>query len=102
MGQIEPSAGEVLFTKNVRIGFLSQDFEVSPETTVLEALFTHENELGQLIRRYEALVLDPHHDQDEMQKILTQIEAAHAWEYEVKVKTIIGQLNLTEHLTKPM
>lgn len=84
------------------MGFLSQDLEVKPETSVLEALFTHENELGQLIRHYEALLLDPQHDEQEMQKVLAQIEAAHAWEYEVKVKTIIGQLNLTEHLQKPI
>ena len=70
--------------------------------TVLEALFTHENELGQLIRRYEAMLLDPNHHEDEMQKILQQIEDAHAWEYEVKVKTIVGQLNLTQHLTQTM
>ncbi len=70
--------------------------------SVLEALFTHENELGQLIRRYEALLLDENHSEDEMQKILHQIEDANAWEYEVKVKTIVGQLNLTQHLTQTM
>lgn len=69
---------------------------------MLEALFTHENELGQLIRHYEALLLDPNHDEDEMQKVLQQIEEAHAREYEVKVKTIVGQLNLTNHLTQTM
>lgn len=102
MGQLEWSAGDILFTKWVRVSFLSQDFEIDPNMTVLEALFTHENELGQLIRRYEALLLDPSHDENEMQHILQQIEEAHAWEYEVKVKTIIGQLNLTKHLTQTM
>lgn len=45
MGELEPSEGEVIFTKGVRVGFLSQLFEVDPSTTVLEALFTHENAL---------------------------------------------------------
>lgn len=45
MGEIEPSEGEVLFTKGVRVGFLSQLFDVDPKMTVLEALFTHENVL---------------------------------------------------------
>lgn len=75
---------------------------MDPSTTVLEALFTHENDLGQLIRRYEALLLDPAHSEAEMQKILHQIEEAHAWEYEVKVKTIIGQLGLTPYLKHTM
>lgn len=70
--------------------------------SVLEALFTHENELGQLIRRYEAMLLDPQHDADAMQKILQEIEEAHARDYEVKVKTIVGQLNLTNYLDKAM
>lgn len=102
MRNLEPSEGDISFTKNVRVGFLSQDFIVDPNMSVLEALFTHENELGQLIRRYEAMLLDENHSDDEMQKILHQIEEAHAWEYEVKVKTIVGQLNLTQHLTQTM
>lgn len=76
--------------------------EVDPSMNVLEALFTHENTIGQLIRHYEQLSLDPNHSEDEMQKVLQQIEQAHAWEYEVKVKTIIGQLNLGQYLTQPM
>ena len=98
----EPGAGDITFTKNVRVGFLSQDTDIDPKMSVLEALFTHENEIGQLIRRYEALLLNPNHSEDEMQKVLQQIEQAHAREYEVKVKTIIGQLNLTQYLTQTM
>lgn len=48
------------------------------------------------------MLLDLNHNEDEMQKILNQIESAHARDYEVKVKTIIGQLNLTQHLTQTM
>lgn len=98
----EPGAGDITFTKNVRVGFLSQDTDIDPNMSVLEALFTHENTIGQLIRHYEQLVLDPNHSEDEMQKVLQQIEQAHAWEYEVKVKTIIGQLNLGQYLTQTM
>ena len=102
MGQIEPSEGDITFAKNIRIGFLSQTFPVDPKMSVLDALFTHDHATGQLIRRYEKILLDPHADDTELHDILAQIEETHAWEYETQVKTVISKLHLTDLLQQPM
>jgi ATP-binding cassette subfamily F protein uup len=53
-----------------------------------------------LIRKYEKMLLDPTVDDAAMQEILSQIEEANAWDYEVQVKTIISKLQLTPLLTQ--
>lgn len=70
--------------------------------SVLDALFRHDHELGQLIRKYEQMLIHPDTDNDAMQNILIQIEEANAWEYEVQVKTIISKLQLTPLLEQTM
>ncbi len=100
MWQIEPTEWEVHIYKNIRVWFLSQNFIVDPDTNVLDALFRHDHTLWQLIRKYEQMMLDPSADSDDLQKILSEIEDANAWEYEVQVKTIISKLQLTHLLTQ--
>ncbi|MEI7477189.1 MAG: hypothetical protein WCJ81_01225 [bacterium] len=91
-----------MFSKQIRIGFLAQTFDVDPEMKVLDALFSHDHKLGQLIRRYEEMLLHPETDDAALQAILAQIEEAHAREYEVQVKTIISKLQLTPLLEQTM
>jgi ATP-binding cassette subfamily F protein uup len=69
---------------------------------VLDALFRHDHELGQLIRHYEQMLLHPETDDNEVQQMLSKIEEANAWDYEVQVKTIISKLQLTPLLEQTM
>jgi ABC transport system ATP-binding/permease protein len=102
MGQIDPSQGEVVFNKNIRVWFLAQTFNVDPTMNVLEALFRHDHELGQLIRQYEQMLLHPDTDDNDVQVMLSKIEEANARDYEVQVKTIISKLQLTPLLEQTM
>jgi ABC transport system ATP-binding/permease protein len=70
--------------------------------SVLDALFRHDHVLGQLIRKYEQMLIHPDTDDAAMQDILIKIEDANAWEYEVQVKTIISKLQLTPLLEQTM
>lgn len=101
-GELDPSIGEALLTKGIRVGFLSQTSLIDAEMTVMEALFHHDHPLGQLIKRYEEAIDDPTTDDDAMQAILHEIDEKNAWEYETQVKTIISQLQLGEHLHQTM
>lgn len=102
MWQIDTSDWDVIFTKNIRVWFLAQTFPVDPAMSVLDALFSHDHAIWQLIRRYEQILLDPHADDEAMQDILAQIEAAHARDYETQVKTITSKLQLTPLLNQTM
>jgi len=87
-GKIEPNDGTVLFNKDIKVRFLSQTFDAPDEMSVWDALLMYDNQIGQLIKRYETLLLDPNVDQTIIHAALEEIEKTHAWEYEVKVKTI--------------
>jgi ABC transport system ATP-binding/permease protein len=102
MGQLDATEWEVIISKQIRIGFLSQTFDVDPKMSVLDALFRHDHVLGQLIRKYEQMLIHPDTDDAAMQDILIKIEDANAWEYEVQVKTIISKLQLTPLLEQTM
>ncbi len=106
-GKIDAEAGEVIFAKGIRVGFLSQETTIDKDMIVLDVLLNHETIFGELIGRYERLLLSMQHSSDTqstqqdavaLQDILAEIEEKHAWEYEVKVKTIISKLQLTPFL----
>lgn len=62
--------------------------------SVLEAVFHHDHPLGQLIKRYEQMLLDPETDDEALQEVLAEIEEKHAREYETRAKTVISKLQL--------
>ena len=90
-GTVDAEAGDVIFAKGIRIGFLSQTVAIPKDMIVLDALLSHDTPFGQLIKRYETMILDPETDSTELQDVLAEIEEKHAREYEVKVKTIISK-----------
>lgn len=102
MGELEPNQGSAMFHKDIKIGFVAQTFDAPGDMSVRDALYVHNNPIGQLLRRYELLLLDPATDQFIIHQTLQEIETTRAREYEVKLKTIISQLQLGSHIHKTM
>src|SRR5574344_687134 len=51
---IEPKdSGEIVFRRDLRIGYLPQTINYPKELTVLEACFEHSNDVALLIKEYE-------------------------------------------------
>lgn len=69
---------------------------------VWDALFSHDNDQGKLIKRYEQLLLSPNTDSEALEAIMREIEEKNAREYEVKVKTVISKLQLNALLEQRM
>lgn len=89
---------EIIFTSGVQVAYLSQSLSLDPTLTVIQTLVTHDNELWQLVLRYEAACEDPTTTSADMQSLLDEIEAKDAWSFETKVKTIISKLQLQKLL----
>ncbi len=102
MDEIEPNQWTVNFNKDIKVRFLSQTFDVPDDMSVWDALYVHDNPLGQLLRKYELLLADPQADQIILHQTLQDIEKSHAWEYEVKLKSIVSQLQLTGYVEQSM
>ena len=92
-GKESYDSGRVVFRNDIRIAYLPQDPDFEQEQTVLEACFTSENEILQLIARYEEMMSSGNHES--LDEVLSQMDLMKAWDYEQKIKQILNQLNIT-------
>lgn len=96
-GITETDGGEVSIRKDIRVGYLEQDPDFDPNLTTLEALFYADNEITQAIKNYEIAV--EKNDIDLLSESIETLDALQAWDYEAKVKQILGKLGV-QHFDK--
>ena len=85
-------SGEVVFRKDLRVGYLEQVPSYPEDLTVLEACFFSENETVRTIAEYEAAI--SREDHSGLERILERMDALKAWDYEQRAKQILGKLNI--------
>jgi len=99
-GQEEPTSGEVIRPANLRIAYLSQEFEVDPARTVREELWTVfqeesriQSEIAQVTRQME--LADP----DALEALLRrldrlqrQFESLHGYELEARIDKVLPEI----------
>ena len=90
-----PDTGEIVYRKGIQVAFLKQESDFRDAKTVFEAIYESENPILLAIRAYEAALLNPD-DTDIFQKAFDQMDRMEAWDYEVKVKTILSKLKLDD------
>ena len=90
-------SGKITFNNDIRVGYLPQEPDFSDEITIIESCFTSDNEITQCIKNYESLVEIQHPEkfsEDELQKAIANMDRLDAWNYESRIKQILGKLNL--------
>ena len=92
-GKDQPDSGQVVFRKDIHIGFLSQNPSFNEELTVEETIFATDNPILRLIQEYEHAL---QHPENEMayQKAFEQMERHNAWDFETQYKQILFRLKL--------
>ncbi len=100
-GKDLPDSGSVTFRKDIRWSYLSQNPEMNDNETVFDILFNAENDFMRAIRNYEyALNLLRHEDTAEAHRLLetatTAMEQMGAWDYDVRIKEILGRFKITD------
>ncbi|MFK7922342.1 MAG: ABC-F family ATP-binding cassette domain-containing protein [Bacteroidia bacterium] len=93
-GLESPDEGKVSTRNGIRITFLNQDPDLPHDKTVGEIVFQSDHPSVKLIQEYERLLAEPEVDQDKLETIMTEIAAAEAWDYEVKIKQILTKLQV--------
>ncbi len=91
-GKEDYDSGEVVFRKDLRVGYLEQSPSYPEELTVLQACFYSANETVQLIAAYEEAM--ERGDHSRLEELLTQMDSLKAWDYEQRAKQILGQLKI--------
>lgn len=92
-------AGNIVFRRDLKVGYLEQSPTYPEELTVLEACFYHGNETVNLIREYEHCLETP--GNPGLDDLLLRMDHANAWDYEHKAKQILSQLNV-RHFSQPV
>ncbi len=86
-------SGNVIFRKDVKVGILDQQPYFNEESTISEVLFDSDSDQIKAILAYEKALQNPD-DNDKMQQAFEQMDLLNAWDYEVRIKQVLGQLNI--------
>lgn len=87
--------GTVVYHRDLRIAYLEQDPYYPSDLTVIQACFQSGNEVTDLIAEYEQVINSA--DQANLNNILQRMDVLQAWDYEHRVKQILGQLKITDY-----
>ena len=94
----EGSEGEkasVLFKKDLRIEYLTQEPEFNPDHTGIDAIFDSSNPVLLAVKEYERAMLTPHQEA-RLQAAINEMEDKKAWDVESSVKEILFKLKITD------
>lgn len=95
MNEESRDSGEIVFRRDLCVGYLPQSIHYPSHLTVLEACFEHGTEAANLIKRYESCMQTEGHPG--LDELLVLMEQAKAWEYELKVKQILSVLKINDY-----
>jgi ABC transport system ATP-binding/permease protein len=98
-GQFLPTEGKVVYARDLRLGYLEQDPSFNRAYTISDYIFHSDNRQQQLIRKYEELLENEPDNSKAIDQVTGEISDIDAWEYEYKIKTILGRLDI-HHLNQ--
>lgn len=86
----QADSGAFSFRNEIQVGFLEQEPELNPKHTILEAVLDSKNPVIMAVQNYEKALLSGTGFDDALEKM----EFYKAWDYEAKVKQILGKLKI--------
>ena len=92
-----PDSGKVSMRKGIRVAFLPQEPDLPEHLTVSECVFSADLPELKLIEQYEKFLsaeIQDEAQQEALSKVMAEIDALGAWDYEVKIKQILGKLEV--------
>ncbi len=94
-GEDTPDEGKVVFRKNLKVSFLSQEPNLDPKLTVEETIFASENPILKVIASYEKALQNPD-DTEAYQVAFDAMDANNAWDFETRYKQVLFKLKLED------
>lgn len=96
-----PDEGEVVFRRDISIGFLDQDFAFDENQTIQQLIDNADNKFVKCIRNYDAVIkLSETSTSDDtankLEEALNQMNLISAWDYEKDIVEILSRLELND------
>ena len=98
-GYETPDTGEVMVRNGIRISLLEQEPVLDDGLTINEFITHGDNEMVKIVRAYEKAVDAQAENyttetQNAFDKALAKMDAANAWDYELRLQQILGHLSI--------
>jgi ABC transport system ATP-binding/permease protein len=91
--------GEVVFRKEITIGFLDQDFAFDESLTIQQLVDSADNKYVKALREYDAAIKLSENESsgaaDKLEEALNQMNLTGAWDYEKNITEILTRLEIT-------
>lgn len=100
-GSLKPTEGKVAQMRDLNLGYLEQDPHFKDAVTISDYIFHADDIQQQLIRKYEELLENDPENSRAIEEVMEEMGNIDAWEYEYKIKTILGRLDI-HHLNQPI
>lgn len=94
-GDDHPDEGRVVYRKNLKVSYLSQQPELNESLTVEESIFDSDNPILNIIAEYEHAILDSSNT-EAYQAAFEKMEQHQAWDFETRYKQILFKLKLDD------
>jgi ATP-binding cassette subfamily F protein uup len=98
-GSLKPTEGKVAQMRDLNMGYLEQDPGFKNAVTISDYIFHADDVQQQLIRKYEELLENDPENSKAIENVMEEMSNVDAWEYEYKIKTILGRLDI-HHLNQ--
>ncbi|MEW4925286.1 ABC-F family ATP-binding cassette domain-containing protein [Algibacter sp. 2305UL17-15] len=92
-GDDTSDSGEIIYRKDIKVSFLSQDPKFDGQLTIEDAILASDNPILKVISNYEKALLNPE-DTDTYQAAFEAMERHQAWDFETLYKQILFKLKL--------
>lgn len=97
-GLDKADTGKIVTRNDLKIGYLNQDPVLDPGSTVFESVLRSFSDVRQYITDYEKAVAND--DRNAIADLSAKLDASGAWDVEVRVKQILGHLDINIPDTK--
>ncbi|MEM8568559.1 MAG: ATP-binding cassette domain-containing protein, partial [Bacteroidota bacterium] len=96
-GLEEPDSGTVAIGHSVKLAYAGQHPEFDVDLSIIDAVLASEDPITTMIRQYENELIRSSQgvdNTDHLTSIIDQIEKHNAWNYENKIKEVLGKLEV--------
>lgn len=92
--QDKPDSGTIRIHKDVTVALFEQEPKFNEELSVVDNIFHYKHPVAEALREYELILDSEDQDPEKLTDALSKIDELGAWDFEAKVKQILGKLNI--------
>ncbi len=97
-GKDSPDSGQIIFRNSLSVGYLEQAPELNDNLTVLESVYQTATDVLQAVNEYNYAIKTDNNSR--IENAMHAMDALKAWDYENRVKQILGQLKIFDYNQK--